>query len=843
MSLRNLKLNIKKGKRPTDPMAIFQGLTLRGAIENIWGPQQSALREWHEKFRAAHDNIVEMNTGGGKTLVGLLIAQSLLNETRGHILYVCPTNQLVEQTIEKAGECGLSVASRYDRAWSNRPQFDGGDAFCVTNYAALFNGQTVFRSTPVDGIVFDDAHVAESIIRSQFTIRIAKSTELFRKILTIYRAHFANSCQASHFEDVSNEEWDSLVFVPMFIAKKHAQELRKLLVVSGIDDSDDNKYPWEHLKNRIDRCCVFLSGGGINITPSVIPLHTMPYFADGVRRVYLTATIPSQASFSRTFGVPKPNIISPRGKSGDAQRLFVFPLADTDEAQKEDVLELIAGRKACVISSSRKRAEEWVPPASIYESKSGHTGIQTFAKAKEASMLALVARYDGVDLPGNACRILILDRLPIGENLFDKFIDQVLQISMLRSSHTAIRITQAIGRIFRSNTDHGVVILRGQELQSWLTTPRNRALLPGILQKQLQLALSLREQVQAGETSYPDLIEGILDGDEGWDDLYRGYIDEYRTDPVLVDATVLPHNLLIGERQAHQHLWDGHYSSAAADFLDLAKEAASLDQRLSAWYFHWAAFSYQQNGADEDAMLHFHRAGSIRSELGCPSTERDKLFAAKEETKPSVQSTKMAQLYRAKRQRVRSMLSEIMNDLAYGDATGRAEEAMKNLGTLVGLDSSRPEKDDKNKTGPDVLWMGSETYDGASFELKTNKKADGEYSKDDIKDCHDHCAWLHSKHPGKTFIQAIIGRKLSVSQRANPHEELRIITVEAVRDLASRVTSLYEQVDLSGNSEAHEFERWLRYFSLLWPSCVDALPCRLATDIKNREGVESQFFR
>jgi hypothetical protein len=814
-------------------MEIFQGLTLRGTIENIWGPQQSALKEWHERFRDAPDNIVEMNTGGGKTLVGLLIAQSLLNETRGHILYVCPTNQLVEQTIEKAGECGLAVSSRYEGAWSDRPQFDAGDAFCVTNYATLFNGQSIFRSTNVDAIVFDDAHVAESIVRSQFTIRIANNTDLFKKVLNLYRTHFANSCQSSQFEDVSNGEWDALVFVPMFIAKKHAQELRKLLADSGIDEAEANKYPWEHLKNRIDVCCVFLSGSSIQITPSIIPLHVMPYFAGGVRRVYLTATIPTQASFLRTFGVATPNTISPKGKSGDAQRLFVFPPGEDNQKQKEATLKLTAHRKSCIISPSKKRAEEWVPPASIYDTKSGHAGIQEFAKSKEAITLALVARYDGVDLPGNACRILVLDRLPIGESLFDKFIDQVIQISTLRSSHTAIRITQAIGRIFRSNTDHGVVILRGLDLQSWLSTPKNRALLPNVLQKQLQLGRSLCEQVDAGETSYPALINAILGGDAEWDELYRNYIDEYKTDHVQVDGNWY-HDLLVAERQAHLSLWDGQYTLAAARFVDLAKAAASHDERLTAWYLHWAAFAYQEDGADEDAMVYFHKAASIRSELGRPSVLRDKLFGAKERTEASVQSTKVAQLYREKKQRVRSMLSEIATDLNYGDATALAEEAMKKLGSLLGVDSSRPQKDDKNQTGPDVLWMSPGAYDGASFELKTGKKTD-EYSKDDIKDCHDHDGWLRLKYPGKRFIRAIIGRELRVSEKANPHEELRVITIEAVRDLADRVRSLYEHVELSGTLDAQEFERWMRYFALPWPNCVDALPCRLALDLKDRE--------
>ena len=50
------------------------------------------------------DAIVKLHTGGGKTLVGLLIALSSMEEKKGPVLYLTPTTQLVEQTIEKAKE-------------------------------------------------------------------------------------------------------------------------------------------------------------------------------------------------------------------------------------------------------------------------------------------------------------------------------------------------------------------------------------------------------------------------------------------------------------------------------------------------------------------------------------------------------------------------------------------------------------------------------------------------------------------------------------------------------------------------------------------------------------------
>lgn len=91
MALKKIKLSVPSGKKPIDPLNIFKKLTLRGSIENIWEPQAEALKNWH-KSRDDPDVVVQMNTGGGKTLVGLLMAQSLVNETKERVLYVCPNN-------------------------------------------------------------------------------------------------------------------------------------------------------------------------------------------------------------------------------------------------------------------------------------------------------------------------------------------------------------------------------------------------------------------------------------------------------------------------------------------------------------------------------------------------------------------------------------------------------------------------------------------------------------------------------------------------------------------------------------------------------------------------------
>jgi hypothetical protein len=243
------------------------------------------------------------------------------------------------------------------------------------------------------------------------------------------------------FADISEGKFSNLLFVPMYVVWKHAAELRKVLITEGVDGATETKFAWQHLKDHFDHCCVLMDGRGIEITPPLIPLSGLPYFANDVRRVYLTATMPSQTSFVRTFGVADPTVIQPSGKSGDAQRLLLFVDGEDDGAQRRAAIELTTGRKCCVISPSRRKGSEWVPPARLYDSQAGHDEIERFANSKEAEMLAFVARYDGLDLPGDACKVLILAGLPTGEAMIDRFIDESIRIEAMRVSHTATRIT------------------------------------------------------------------------------------------------------------------------------------------------------------------------------------------------------------------------------------------------------------------------------------------------------------------------------------------------------------------------------------------------------------------
>lgn len=826
MALKRLKLSIDSGQKPVDPLQIFKKLTLRGSIENIWEPQGEALRSWHSK-REASDVAIEMNTGGGKTLVGLLIARSLVNELKGQVLYVCANNQLVEQTSRRAKEIGLSPAERYKGAWSYKGEFDIGNEFCLTNYAAVFNGKSVFRNEGIRALVFDDAHVAENNIRDQFTLKIASGQESFSKILNLCRNHFANSGRESHFDDVVSKRSTSVLFIPMFIVWSYASQFRKILLDSGVEEDTNNQFAWEHLKDHLSHCCFIADGNRLQITPAVPPLSQLSYFQENVRRIYLTATLPSQVSFARTFGISKPKVVRPSGKSGDAQRLFVFVRGDDDETQREEAKNLVKEQKSCVICPSTRRGQNWAPLATIYNTDSGQGEIDRFAKSEDAEMLGLIARYDGIDLPGNACRLLILDGLPVGESLIDQFIDESIQIETIRTSHRATRVVQAIGRIFRSNTDHGVVLLVGPQLQSWVKNPDKRSFLPKLLQKQLLLGVELEKQVQDKETTWEELIKAVLYGDRNWDEMYDKYIDQFETNvmPLSTDWHV---ELVLDERKALDQLWAGQFQQAASLYVTLEVDAQKHDSRLAAWYSHWQGLALLCANDKQQALIKFINAANERSEFGRPSERQETVFKPPEVTKIGRQATTLAHCYRRNKTQLLGMITLVSNDLVYGGETNKAEEALRKLGELIGLRAERPDK--SKGTGPDVIWQGEGSPSVWGFELKTDKKEGGIYSKTDISQCHDHKEWLSANYGDRCKL-TIVGRMLAVSRQANPFPALLITDIDSFRDLLKRAEEMLNAVESGDKADLERsFQSWLNHHGLNWPKCVEALDSSIAVD-------------
>ena len=82
--------------------------------------------------------------------------------------------------------------------------------------------------------------------------------------------------------------------------------------------------------------------------------------------------------------------------------------------------------KALVIAPSRKSADEisrqlasHAPP--LFEAQNVDQRLVEFADAS-TGVCGLANRYDGIDLPGKACRLVVLEGLPDRTTLLERFL-------------------------------------------------------------------------------------------------------------------------------------------------------------------------------------------------------------------------------------------------------------------------------------------------------------------------------------------------------------------------------------------------------------------------------------
>ena len=449
--------------RPKDPIRIFEALpSLDGAPNDLWRGQAEALRRWNEK-REERDVVVSLTTGAGKTVVGLLIAQSLVNEGLRNVVYLCSTNDLVMQTSKEADGIGVAHTTRMDGQWSN-DLFETEKGFCITNYAALFNGYSLIaRKHRPEAIVFDDAHVAEGVMRDAFTLTVTLKDhpELYRAITGLFAHHFTDLAIRSRFEKAAGTGGGEMVMAaPRGMIERSAQ-LSQILS-EHVPQNRNLSYAYAHLQDHLAACSLVIADGILEIAPPFVPALSLRSFQTDVRRVYLSATLQSQVEFVRAFGRKPSAVIAPENDAGNGERLILDARPVDGGFGPDFVSKLAKTRKAVVAVPSYIRATRWKVLSEPPKPKDFTDRLNAFRAAQNGAFV-LVSRADGIDLPADTCRIMIMEGVPTGSSLLERLQYEHLEMQAAQDRRIAGRITQLFGRINRGRNDYGVFLIEGRD--------------------------------------------------------------------------------------------------------------------------------------------------------------------------------------------------------------------------------------------------------------------------------------------------------------------------------------------------------------------------------------------
>ncbi len=175
-----------KSKRGTQQFPSPEELYLSGtlprataAVDSPWLHQGDIIRAYAEKHQNTADLALELPTGTGKTLPGLLIGEWVRRKVEGPVMYATPTKQLARQvaaTAQREGVPGVLLigSARY---WDSigEAAVEGGEAIGITTYSAIFNSSPKLPEPRL--LIFDDAHAGEQFVGNEYGVNIRRHEE------------------------------------------------------------------------------------------------------------------------------------------------------------------------------------------------------------------------------------------------------------------------------------------------------------------------------------------------------------------------------------------------------------------------------------------------------------------------------------------------------------------------------------------------------------------------------------------------------------------------------------------------------------------------------------------
>jgi len=767
--------------------------------------QGQVWQKWHEK-RNDKNIILKMNTGSGKTVVGLLILKSSLNENKAPAVYVVPDNFLVEQVINEAKSLGIAVTTDADSI-----NFRRGKEILVCNIHKLVNGKSVFgideTKIEVGTIIIDDAHACIDTVESQYTIKIPNNNPIYNDILQIFLPSIKQQSESKAIE-LENSQPNTTAVVPFWSWKNNLDDIRKILLSSIEDDS--LKFTLPLLKDNLKFCRCVISNKEIEITPHVIPIDIINSLEYAQRRIFMTATLVDDSILATHFGLDThdiSNVVTPDIAGDIGDRMILIPQSInsniTDDELKKYYKELSKKVNIVIIVPSFYRAKYWEDMADlIINNDNIHEHIEKM-KNEHVGLIILVNRYDGIDLPNDACRVLVIDGLPDSRRLIDQITESQLMGSSKSINQKIQKIEQGMGRGVRSNNDYCIVFLMGKSLISHLYKPDALAKFSSATKAQFDLSEKLSEQLQDKSLKeiHENAVKVLLERNEGWITASKSCLTS------LTYIQNNPDDFAIAQRLAYNEARINQYDNA----INILNESIdNNDKVLSGFQKQILAeyINYKDETEAQKLLISAIRDNkNILKPMEAISYERIKIVDEQAKTLQSFLTTK----YSHGLNQFIIDLDAILEDLIFRpDTANKFEEAIKNLAYYLGFLGQRPENE--YGRGPDDLWsVGNNKY--FIIECKngvTNKII----NKHDINQLNGSIAWFKHEYDHTSDYTPIIIHLGNICEfGATPSEECVAITKEKL-DLFKTNIKKFSLAIKDKINQLEEIKRLLVHYKL-----------------------------
>lgn len=803
--------NKTKAKR-IDPIEIYDSLDRSSATGPLRPAQIRVLETWFSDKRNEKDLIIKLHTGAGKTLIGLLIAQSYLNSGKGPAIYICPNIYLMQQACEEAEKFGIPHC--YIPKTNEIPdEFLQGQAVLITYVQKVFNGLSIFgiknRSIRVGCLVLDDSHACIDSITGASTIRVLSTSPAFKALCQLFESDLKQQGEGT-YQDFLNGSRDIVIPIPYWTWQNNISQITEIL--SKQTEDTDIKFAWPLLRDQLSDCHAFLSNNKIEIVPACVPIQQFGIFSSANHRILMSATTQEDTFFVKGLGlsihaVEEPLIDNKYQWSGE--KMVLIPELICESLSSNDLLQLICSNPhkfgIAVLAPSFEKAKKYESLGAILMNEPG-TQYQMYNKISEFKenyidkTIVFANRYDGIDLPDDLCRILILDSVPYYDSLSDRYEELCRPESEIVKIKTIQKIEQGLGRSVRGEKDYSVILLFGRDLIKYLRTINNRKLFSPQTQKQIEIGFDIIEMAKedAPQNSADEVvalmstINQCLERDSGWKDYYADRMDEISHVPTVRKSL---YDILQKEREAYTHALIGNYDDACAVIQNIVDMCE--DDSDKAWYLQMMA-KYKYHTSKSDANTLQISAFKKNNQLLKPISGivYSKIRFAIDDTRARNIQTFMSQF--AEYSELSLEIEEMLSNLSFGVVAEKFENAICNLGKLLGYISQRPDKEIRK--GPDNLWcISSNQYVliECKSEVLQSRKA---ISKDEAGQMEEHCAWFEEEYPSANARNILIIPTAKMATDAYFSHDVRILKKKGLEQLKKAIRAFvteFKQYSLS----------------------------------------------
>lgn len=797
------KLATRQTNKPVEPIELYATLDRKSVAGPLRPTQEHILNDWYHNRSNDRDLIIKLHTGEGKTLVGLLILQSKINSGNGPCLYLCPNKYLAKQACGEAEKFGIPYCEIQDDK-QIPDEFLSCEKILITYAHKAFNGKSIFginnRSVNVGVIVLDDAHACIDIIKSASTITIEKKyyENLYSKFLTLFSDSLYNQGEGS-FTDIENGDYSTSMIVPYWDWEAKKQEVLNILSKDA-NDTDTIKYAWPLIRDKLSECACYISGQKIEIAPYNPSVEPFGVFSKAKQRILMSATTQDDSFFIKGLlfnehAVQQPLAVNEQKWSGE--KMIIIPTQIDDDCSRDIVITFLAKKgklnwgRAAIVTSVNNAMQYKNNGAIISTSESIFNDINNLKKNDYESMIVFVNRYDGIDLPDENCRVLIIDGLPYFDNLSDRYELSCRPNSDIINKKIAQKIEQGIGRGVRGEKDYCAILILGADLVKFIRSKTTNCFFSEQTKKQIEIGLEIAKMAQEDcgidvETLAPikSLIRQMLKRDEGWKEYYQSEMNtiESNSNPKSI------YERLVDELEIEK-LYSDKKIEAACDKLQKYIDNYVTDEVEKGWFMQQLArYTY-----------HISKKKAMQIQLSAFSKNHQLLKPIEGVTYQQISYVSENRVKRIKNQLLKYAdfnelimdVHEKMEMLSFGVEAEKFEHSLWSIGELLGFVSQRPDKD--IRTGPDNLWCGERNH-FLLFECKSEvNESRTEINKQEVGQMNNHCAWFEENYKDANVDRFLIIPTIRLAECANFSHKVLIIRKNRLNILKQNIVGFIKE--------------------------------------------------